>query len=118
MRKWIDLKGWQKGSIIGFFVMGIMHVLFVTINLILENGRTITHPLGFLIFEWPLFILHSYVLESLFGNEYYPQFNGFFFWFYIYFFGSIGWGSVGVLPGLLLGVAVDLLKTSTGREKL
>ncbi|HZX36265.1 MAG TPA: hypothetical protein VFF54_07250 [Thermodesulfobacteriota bacterium] len=106
MKKWKNLKGWQKGGIIGFGIMGTVHIFFVTLILFIGGAKGIA-GLGFLIIEFPLFILHSHFFESLFENEFYPQFEGIIFWIWIYLAGTITWGIVGAVSGSILGFFVN-----------
>lgn len=117
MRKWRNLKGWQKGSLIGFFVLGIIHVLFVTHDLIFYSGRSITHPFGIPIFEWPLFVLYGF-FYLMFKIEILPTPNGIYFWIFIYIVGTITWGVVGSLPGFILGLISDIYRASSQRNVL
>ena len=109
MNKWKDFKGWQKGTVIGFSILGITHILFITIDLIFERGSALIHPLGIPIFELPLYILYIFVY-SLFKIDIIPEPHShrIIFWICIYFCGTITWGICGAVLGLFLGFLSDL----------
>jgi len=116
MKKWKGLKGWQKGGVIGFSIIGLTHILFVTLILLIDGAKGVT-GLVFFIIEFPLFILHSHIFDLLFKNEYYPQLNSTIFWLWIYLCGTIAWGVVGAIAGIVLGFLSDLSKAQEGEKE-
>lgn len=105
---WEKLSYWQKASIFGFAYVGIFHVLIVMLDIIVEGGRAF-HTLAVIVLEYPLLVFHDF-LSLLFKTDFFPTSDSIIFWIWIYMGGTIAWGIVGAVPGLLLGVYAFLSK--------
>lgn len=116
MKKWKDMKGWQKGSVIGFSVLGTGHIFLVTFDLVLEGGSAFIHPLGIPVFEFPLYVLYVYVY-LLFKIEIIPQPGSIVFWIWIYLCGTIAWGVVGTVVGFIFGLLSDFSSQGLKEDK-
>lgn len=114
MKKWKHLKGWQRGSIIGFSISGGGHILLLTI--ILFSGDIKGEGwLGILLLELPL-VWMNHFFNLLLGIEIFPIFEGFIFWLWIYISGTIAWGVVGAVMGFIFGFLSDLSKAKEVRK--
>ena len=114
MKKWKNLKGWQKGGIGGFFILGILHVLFVVLDIILNEGRAITHPLTSIVVEFPLFVIEIY-LAKWFGIIIKSD-SSVFIWLWNYFGGTAAWGIVGATVGSILGFLSNIIISNAKRR--
>lgn len=108
MRKWRDLKGWQRGSTIGFAVVGIIHILLVAFVL-LSGGIKGEGWLGFFLMELPL-VWVNHIVNLMLNVEIFPKSNDIFFWIWVFIFGTITWGVVGAVPGFLIGLISDIFR--------
>lgn len=98
----------------GFSIVGATHLVAITFILLIDGAKGVA-GLGFFVIEFPLFVLHSHVFDSLFKREYYPQFNTVFFWIWIYIGGTVAWGVVGAIPGFVLGYLSGLKPSKLGK---
>lgn len=116
MKKWKDLKRWKKGGIMGFCILGGINLVILTLDLIIEYSMGTKYPtLALPLLEFPLYVFHFIVLEPLLGKKLIPH-SDFFLWVWVYIGGTIAWGIVGSIPGIILGLLSNLSKAKEGKK--